>query len=405
MVVRSSASAAASAAPAQGTAGSSCTDPNLNLKGITAQILGNQIQCDPSMNCTQPIISTVDGTPPRSQNVDVGQPIILTTNPDLPATIKPYKTIWTVGGTKIAGYKPSTGPTKVTPLKEDDLKKPNITFYWVYPNSSSPVSIPVTYQYCAEILGADADGKCSLVANASFNLTGPGDAQMTTDAYGYLNVDLIIDKPPCLPTSADEDPFLYYANASGSDSPCPADVTGDPEGIKFTQPDNSSDGSYSFVQLVTSGRISFASGSSKGAWVTIPGLDGQYPYPPNEPDDLFVSDSPDTPLVDPAAVYSKVSRTFSANMFLMWTSSKTGSIPVPIGSQKWRFSASTKNTGYPTSETWTTPATVYAGTDGDPVDYVQTAPSSLPYGYPTWKGTASKVWSTNANELDEEDEQ
>jgi len=60
----------------------------------------------------------------------------------------------------------------------------------------------------------------------------------------------------------------------------------------------------------------------------------------------------------------------------------------------------------PTSETWTTPATVYAGTDGDLVDYVQTAPSSSPYGYPTWKGLASKVWSTtNANEVDQEDGQ
>jgi hypothetical protein len=121
--------------------------------------------------------------------------------------------------------------------------------------------------------------------------------------------------------------------------------------------------------------------------------------------DLFVSDSPDTPLVDPVAVYSKVSRSFSANMFMLWKSSKPGSIPVPIGSQKWHFSASTTNTGYPTSENWTVPKTVYAGTDGDPVDYVQTAPSSSPYGYPTWKGPASKVWSTNANELDEEDEQ
>jgi hypothetical protein len=244
-----------------------------------------------------------------------------------------------------------------------------------------------------------------LTANATFNLSGPGDALMDTAPYDRLNVNMIVDKPPCLTTPDDSDPYLYYANASGSDVPCPDAVIGDPVGIKFTQPNNSSNGNYLFVQLVTSGRVNFASGSSKGAWVTIPGLDDRYPYPPNALGDLFVSDSPDTPLVDPAAVYSSVGRTFAANMFLMWKSSKTGAIPVPIGSQRWHFKASTKNTGYPTSENWTVPHTVYAGTDGDLVDYVQTAPSTSPYGYPTWKGPASKVWSTNANELDEEDEQ
>jgi hypothetical protein len=95
----------------------------------------------------------------------------------------------------------------------------------------------------------------------------------------------------------------------------------------------------------------------------------------------------------------------SAGGYLLWKSSKPGAIPVSINSQKWNFSASTKNTGYPTSESWTTPETAYAGTDGDPVDYVQTAPSSSPYGYPTWKSISIPVWSsTNANEIEQEDE-
>jgi hypothetical protein len=388
------------------------TAPSTSKPPTPAQILGNQIQCDPSMDCTQPVISTTDGSDPPLQNVVVGQKIHLTT-PALPATIKPTSMTWTVGGTRIAGYNPTTGPTDVTPIKAADLKQANVAFYWVYPNSASPVAIPVTYTYCANIPGlsvAQIASKlnCSLTANASFNLGGPGDEQMIVDAYDRLNVDMIIDKNACFPILDDKDPYLYYANASGSDDPCPVDVTGDPVGIKFTQPASSPpspDGTYSFVQVVTGGRIDYVAGIGKGAKITIPGLDGQYPYPRNAPGDLFVSDSPDVALVD-NTVYSKVSRTFSANMFIMWTSSKTGAIPVPIGSQNWHFNASTKNTGYPTSETWTTPATVYAGTDGDLVDYVQTAPSSSPYGYPTWKGLASKVWSTtNANEVDQEDGQ
>jgi hypothetical protein len=134
--------------------------------------------------------------------------------------------------------------------------------------------------------------------------------------YDHLNVDMIVDKQPCLPTPDDSDPYLYYANASGSDDPCPIKVIGDPVGIKFTQPDNSSSGSYLFVQLVTANRVRFVSGNKRGAFVSIPGLDREYPYPPLAFGDLYVSDSPDTALVDPTAVYSEVSRTFSANMFL-----------------------------------------------------------------------------------------
>jgi len=367
----------------------------------TAQILGNQIQCDPSMNCTQPVISTTDGSGPPVQQADVGQPIILSSL-QMPEGIKATSAAWTVGGTKIAGYNPTTGPTKVTRLTEDDLKNKDITFYWVYPNSAIPVAIPVTYRYCVDIPGVG--NQCS-TATASFDLTGPGDAQMTTEPYDRLNVDMIVDKPPCLDTPDDSDPYLYYANASGSDAPCPIAVIGNPSGIKFTQP-ASSNGTYSFVQLITSGnKTTYISGNSKGAYITTPGLDGKYPYPPLNPGDEYVSDSPDVPLVD-TTIYSQISRTFSANMFLMWKSSKTGAIPVPIGSQKWYFKASTKNSGYPSSQEWTQPVTDYAGKDGDPVDYIKTAPRQQPYGYPIWKSLAGRVWSTtNANEIDQEDEQ
>lgn len=383
MVVRATATTAASATPALGTAGSPCYDSGLYLNGITAQILGNQIQCDPSMNCTQPVISTTDGSEPPVQNVVVGQPIILTT-PAQPSGITATKTTWTVGGTRIANYAPTTASASVTELTDDDLKNSNITFYWVYPDDS----ISVTYNYCVDIPGADPVHQCSPTAMAAFNVTGPGDELMDVDAYDQLNIDMIIDKPPCLPTSADMSPYLYYANASGSDYPSPVNVTGDPQGIKFTPPASTS-GTYFFVQLVNGDRTTYTNGKSSASCVSPPGLDGgNYPYPMQQGYD-YADDSPDAAL---GSIYKKVSRTFKATMYLLWTSSIPDSIPVPIDSQDWHIVRGiTMNTSYPTSESWTQPVWDALGTDGDPVNYVDTAPSKSPYGYPTWKGPATPV--------------
>jgi hypothetical protein len=369
-----------------------------NIATTQGQILGNQILCDPSLQCTSDVISTTDGSGSPIQKADVGQPVTLTT-PDLPSGITATSTIWTVDGTKIKGYTPSTGKTTVTELKAADMKKKDISFYWVYAKDG----IPITYKYCVNIPGVtDPALKCSLDAHASFNASGPGDAQMTTEAYGQLNIDMMIDKTPCLPTSDDEDPYLEYGNISGYELPCLGGATGDPQGIKFTPPETNSNGAYSFVQVLTGNRVRYANGSSHGAFVSTPGLDGAYPYPPL-PGYLYVSDSPDSPL---GQMYKKVSRTFSANMYLMWTSSKTGSIPVPISSQKWHFKTSTTNAGYPAPQNWTAPETEYVGKDGDPVNYIETAPNQFPYGYPIWKGKATTVWSTtNANEVDQEEEQ
>ncbi len=369
------------------------TAPNTSAPPTPAQILGNQIQCDPSMNCSQNVISTTDGSDPPVQNVVVGQQIKLTT-PDLPATVEPTKTTWTAGGTKIAGYNPSAGKTDVTPLKAADLKQANITFYWVYPNSASPVAIPVTYAYCVNIPGLSAaqvasNLNCSLTANASFNLSGPGDEQMNVDAYDDLNIDWLIDKNACLPILDDKDPYMEYGNISGQELPCTGGITGNPVGITFTTPTPSS-GAYSFVQLITKDTTTYAQGN-KGtlSCPTVPGLDGQYPYPLYDPDD---NQTWDNPAVKLELIDSKVSRTFNASMYLLWTSSKTGSIPVPIGSQTWIIAqGSTTNTGYPTSQSWTDPVWNAVGKDGDPVDYVKTAPSQSPYGYPTWTGLAAYV--------------
>lgn len=80
-------------------------------------------------------------------------------------------------------------------------------------------------------------------------------------------------------------------------------------------------------------------------------------------------------------------------MYMMWTSKLPDSIPVPISSQSWLFTnASAANAGFKTTQQWMEPPIPKPiGRDGDPVNYVRTAPSSSPYGYPTWDGPATPV--------------
>jgi len=375
-----------------------------NTAPAAVQILGNQIQCDPSMNCTQPVISTTDGSAPPVQNVVVGQPIILTTNPNLPATITPLKPTWAVGGTNIGWYSPTPASYDTASVTKTELKESDLNTYWVYPGTA----IPVTYQYCVDIPGASPVKQCSMLANASFNVTGPGDAQMTIDAYNALTISKIVDHWPCLPP--DWNPYLQYGVVTGyDDKACPdsGGVIANPVGIKFTQPEDSSNGTYSFVQLITGDKTTYASGKSSGAYITTPGMDGArgYPYPRLNLDDAYVSDSPNSPLVGPTN-YSKSSRTLAATMYLLWTSNIQNSIPVPIGYQKWHFKSSTTNSGYPTSQSWNTPVSQYVGTDGDVIPSATDPKSQTsPYGYPIWRNLATPVWSiTNANEVDQEEE-
>jgi hypothetical protein len=368
-----------------GTAPSTATSASLATQ---PQILGNEIHCDPSLGCTQDVISTTDSSDPPPQDAVVGQKIALNANPNLPAAFTPIDTKWTVDGTKIAGYNPTTGPTDVTPLKPADLKKSAITFYWVYPNNASPVAIPVTYSYCVNIPGASPVKQCSLTAKASFNLSGPGDQQMTTDAYDRLNVDMLIDKNNCATIQDDSDPYLEYGNISGFEFPCLGTTTGNPQGIIFTPPPSSS-GSYSFVQLISKDTTTYTFGKNVLSCPTIPGLDDRYPYPLAPPNFDKTWDYPGVKLVPSE---SKVSRTFKATMYLLWKSSKTGAIPVPIGSQNWTIAQGrTTNSGYPTSQNWTPPVWNSLGENGDPVDYVTSAPSNPSYGYPTWNGPAASA--------------
>jgi len=134
------------------------------------------------------------------------------------------------------------------------------------------------------------------------------------------------------------------------------------------------------VQLISSDTTTGESSNTK-----VAGLDTSYPYggPPT-------SDSPKVYL-QPTA--TSVTRTFSANMFLMWTSSTANAIPVPLGYQTWGFSGTaTCSTSCGTAVNWN------ATTNGPPgpvggfvpssASQIQVGNNTLVDGYPTWTGTS-----------------
>ena len=315
----------------------------------------------------------------------VGEQLYLTTTPTaatlaglpVPLTFASSNPItWTVtGGTNIGGYTPtpasfSTG--NVTPMT---LNAGSFTFYSVYPASD----VAVTYTYCVS-----GQTTCPN-ATATFNVSGPTGGTMSftpvAPAVTIANLNTCID-----PDGATWPGGPYMIFATGVTGPaCPGQANYPAFGINFNDPtgyENDSGGSYELVQLISSDTIT---GESAGA--SIAGLDTDFPYggPPS-------SDSPKVYLLPTA---TSVTRTFSANMFLMWQSSTAGSIPVPLGYQTWGFSGTaTCSADCGTVSNWT--AANAPGTTPGPVgDFVPSSASQttvgnniLVYGYPTWTSTA-----------------
>jgi hypothetical protein len=313
------------------------------------------------------------------QQAVVGQPIILTTNPNLPANITVTSSDWTVGGTRIAGYKANSESASVTELKDDDLKKPNITFYWVYPTDST-----VTYNYCVNIPGLSADDianklNCSLTEKATFNVEG-----VTSPSIGYFNEFLAHINTLAACDGVGGGTYLVYGNVYGQPNPCPYNGTPGITFYPYGSPPNT--GNMFFVQVVNSNDVKYLIGDViKIACMDRPGLDGDYPYQGLNP--TSVSDAPPQIIIP---TYTTLTRTFSATMYLFWQSTSTaGSIPVPLAYIPWTFSADANLVG----GTWT------AGGGGAPVlnnsgQSNLSDPSQPNYGYPTWTGPAILKYKT-----------
>ena len=155
-----------------------------------------------------------------------------------------------------------------------------------------------------------------------------------------------------------------------------------------------------FVQLISSDSRTYTNPAG-GSYTCGPtsGLDKHYPFPgvyPNNPSVAY--DGPNMPLPD---IYATGERNFEASMYLLWQPDQlkqtaTPSIPVPIGSQQWRFVATTDQKLPIGKGKWLKPTTTAHGDDGGFVP-AQAADNSL-YGYPLWTMTASTGCMTGGNQ-------
>lgn len=334
-----------------------------DLVGTTA------IQWMSDPNGSSPIIS---GT---TQQAVVGQQIVLAGTPtaavleDLPLSIDvPSPPTWTVAGTNIGGYNPSTASASVT---ETTLTGTTLTTYWVYPGT-----FEVTYTSCMQSKTATpALYDCPTTA-ATFVVTGGGGIMASTP-FSLLTISQLIPCVNGLPPAngGNTAPYLLYGLLTGYD--CQLSLTG-AFGMTFMPPGAPSAGIYSYVQLLNSdSRTENAISCTHSQ-----GVDLSYPYSAIVGDNLAV----DAPFVPLPSGYI-VNRTFNATMFLLWTPSGTNSIPVPIGYQTWGFTGEAQEEG----ETWVastneTPPPGPLGGFETSSDVTNPGPPALDHGFPIWSG-------------------
>jgi len=363
------------------------TAPNTATSATLAtppQILGNEIHCDPSMNCSQPVISTTDGSNPPVQNVVVGQPIILTTNPNLPASITPYKTTWTADGTNIGGFAvaPDSSSATVTPT---GLKTASLNSFWVYQASN----IPVTYQYCVNIPGVGK--QCSQTANATFSVTGPT-ATITPGPTSWsvspqISCSTIVQ-------------LLYFGYPDPTSGCSRKPLV---KGISFTAALSNvpnGGGTAEWVQLVKGNRLSGTTLSGVPATPTSlgVGLDKSYPYPPDDPNDPVTTEASDSPNNGLDTSLARETRRFKANMYYLWKPQISGSIFVPLGYVEWSTS------GTAAQKAKDTPPWSLVSSGPTTAVFNASSDTGNAHGFPTWSGIAMNVQS-NGNENGDEGEE
>ncbi len=286
-----------------------------------------------------PIIKFGGNTISGTLSVVVGQQIALTSSVSLPPCTSISSQQWsTPPGTAVGGYAASTTSGSVTALPSNTAS--GYTFYWVYPGTS----LNMTYQYTMAGGGGSVG---SPVATATFNVAGPTGGKMTTTHVGTVGI-----------TTISGNTYLQFGTSSASNA-----------GVLFT-PSATAPSGYSntfiWAQLISTDSI-VANGSSCSAGT---GLDNAYPYPPV----AGTNTAGDSPAVQLLSTDTSVSRTFAAEMYLLWSSGLANSIPVPLGSTKWSFSGTATKNGSSWSPTGS----------GSASSFVASSASQSSDGYPIW---------------------
>lgn len=362
-----------------------------------AQILGNQIQWSGATTPNQ-VISTSDGSTPPTQDAVVGQTIALTTT--TPTTTaydgSPVSWTWTLtDGMNIGGYAATT-PTTVTPTT---LNQPSLTTYWLYPNSS----VPVTYQYCVNIQGANPVLQCSLPANATFNVTGPT-AQITpfqsANDTSYYTWGWWVSTPytGCATNLGEPTQMLVFGMYPPPGADCTVSQPLFP-GMVFQATNVNTAGvtapnaQFWWVQLITGGQTTgtLIGGGAGTPGSLVIGLDNSFPYSVLNP----TQDSPSSQLDNTWAYQSK---TFSAQMYLMWNSNPgSTAIPVPIGYETWSINGSAYNgTGSP--PWFLAPSSINSQAT---TSYTASNAQQPSYGMPVWSNVSLNGPSISESESNE----
>jgi len=318
--------------------------------------------------------STISGT--TNQKAVVGQPMALKTNPNLPAGLAVSSSTWTVGGTNIGGYTPTTTSFATASVTPTTLTATTINFYWVYPASS----VPVTYQYCVDL--SNGSRTCSPTATATFSkISGPTATGTSTTSAWTITPTIATCAVP--PVNVKE---LAFGTYSGGTTCKPTITTA---GIAFVaSPGSSPSGKVEYVQLLVTNNITFTSADGPTVQNAGTGLDNTFPYPSIPTDVNQTNDSPSNSLPPNTAggtIYTKAERNFTAKMYLLWTSSIAGSVPVPLGYTQWIIDGiATYNMG---NGKWT--ASHGAGQGVNPsLTALTKDDGTVSHGYPVWTTVA-----------------
>ena len=314
------------------------------------QILGvPKILCSgDGMQCNGKRISVTGDADPTPQNAVVGQQIKLITKPtvdELTALGLSFLTnTWTAGpasgpANNVGGYTmTATATSASTKITQTKLDKPDLTTYWLYPQSDNPL----TYQYCIDIPGLSADEianglNCSLVAKATFNVSGPTATIVSTPKAWHVS------RPVTSCTTTAKEQMLNFGTINPTASTTCAPVAEVP-GMTFTATVNivpGSSGQTEWDQVLgpTNTTIGTGQGGQAIPSANYVGLDSSLPYNdtpiPVDATTAETNDSPGTPL---DITWDIATRTFNAKMYLMWTSQIPNSITVPLGYVQWAIS-------------------------------------------------------------------
>jgi hypothetical protein len=291
----------------------------------------------------------------KTQNVVVGQQIVLYGFYNLPSGATFTSQSWTIPGTNsapptaISYYAYTVGSNSTTGgprfLATTDLGQQSITYYFVAP--ANPLQVTFTLKYNANGTAQTA------TAPTTFNIAGPTLAQPNTPFATAALGNVAINPGP----------FLQFGGTSSN------------VGILFTASANQPAGYswvFKWVNLISNDKVTMTDANGTQTSSLGTGFDvnpnGGYPSFPNVTPNT-TNDNPKFQLVPPC---TEIKRTFDAQTYLMWNAGLTNpvSIDIPLGSLTWGFSGDAiLNSG-----TWTL--------NGTPTKY-STGFTNSP-SYPAW---------------------